>query len=144
MGIKIRHARATDYGQVMRLYGEFVKDQARFAGKGNDSYRKVLKSRTATLDLAVDGRNILGFVSYSIRSVVRYPRPILEVEEFFVSDEYRRRGIGSMLMKHILRIAKKKKCAYVFLASGKDRTGAHAFYKNFGFTEYAFHYRRKP
>lgn len=143
MQITFRKAKKEDYKQILLLYGDFVNDPKRFKRLGNDAYHKVLKSKNTFLETAVLKSKIVGFVSYSLRDVVRYPHPILEIEELYVTSNMRKNGIGRKLMERVLGIAKKKKCHYVFLASSKDRTAAHHFYQSLGFDEYAYHYRRK-
>jgi GNAT superfamily N-acetyltransferase len=142
--ITLQKAKRSDYRKVISLYGLFVEDPKRYAGPDNDSYLRFLSAPDNTLVLAKLGDQVIGFIAYSLRYVIRYPRPIIEVEEFFVLEEYRRLRIGTRLMDRAFAAAKEKDCQYVFLASGKERIPAHRFYGRSGFDEYAFHYRCKP
>lgn len=138
----IREATLADYQTLMKLYGEFVTDPYRFLALDNDSFKRVLEDPNAYIDLAVVKNEIVGFISYSLRFVVRYPKPIIEVEEFFVPEKHRRKGIGRQLMNHVLKFATENAGQYVFIASAKERKEAHAFYKAMNFNEYAYHFRR--
>ncbi|PIY59772.1 hypothetical protein COY95_05305 [Candidatus Woesearchaeota archaeon CG_4_10_14_0_8_um_filter_47_5] len=142
--ITIRKAKKEDYQEVIRLYGLFVENKTRYQDHDNDSFNKVIDDSNTFLEVACIGEKTVAFIVYSIRNVVRYPKPIIEVEEFFVLEEFRRKRIGQKLMDRVFAIAKEKQCEYVFLASSKDRIAAHNFYKNYGFDEYAFHYRKRP
>ncbi len=142
--MKIRKAENSDYQEVLRLYGDFVEDPKRYVDLKGDSFKKIIESSNSYLFLAEIEEEIVGFISCSIRDVIRYPKPILEVEEFYVRTENRRQGIGRTLMDHAINFAQAKDCQYVFLASAKERGEAHGFYKALGFDEYAYHYRRKP
>ncbi len=82
-------------------------------------------------------------MTYTVRTVIRYPKPILEIEELYVNPDFRRHGLGRKLMEHVLEYAKSLSCQYMFLASDKKRTEAHEFYKALGFDEYAHHFRLK-
>jgi len=141
---KIRAANLEDYESVMRLYGDFVGDTERFLVLGNDSYREFIKDPDCRLDIAEMSGEIVGFIAFSIRRVIRYPKPILEVEEFYVESDKRRQGIGRELMNRAIEFARTKNCEYIFLASSKDRKEVHGFYKTNNFNEYAFHFRRTP
>ncbi len=144
MEVLIRSAKAEDYREIMVLYGEFVDNANRYSNFDADSFLRVIEDEKAFIDVAVIGEKIVGFISYSIRNVVRYPSAILEVEEFYVKPDQRRKGIGRKLMDHVLKVADKKNCSYVFLASAKERPEAHEFYKATGYNNYAYHFRRKP
>jgi (aminoalkyl)phosphonate N-acetyltransferase len=144
MPVTIRPATAADYKNVIALYADFVNQPDRYKKLDADSYHEALKQPNFWFYLAEDNRQIIGFITFSKRWVVRYPKPIIEVEEFFVSPEKRRQGIGTLLMDQVLAIAQKEDSQYVFLASSKDRLPAHQFYKSMNFDKYAFHYRRKP
>jgi len=144
MKIKIRKAKKKDYQEVIKLYADFVKNSNRYKNFDNDSFLKALQLPDFYIYLAEMEKRIVGFITFSIRTVVRYPKPIIEVEEFYVISDLRRKGIGRKLTQKALDFAKKNECQYVFLASGKDRIPAHKFYKSLSFNEYAYHYRRKP
>lgn len=104
---------------------------------------KLINNKNSFVNLATLKNKIIGFISYSIRSVVRYPQPIIEVEELYIIPEYRQKGIGTKLMRHVINICKKKSCQYIFLASDKKRRPAHKFYRILGFEEYGYHFRLK-
>ncbi len=142
--VVIRHAKKEDYKEVIDLFGKFVEDGNRYKEKNSESFHKFIRSKNCFADVAVINGRIVGFITYSIRTVVRYPTPILEVEEFFVLEKYRRLNIGKQLMEKAISVAKKNKCYGIFLGSSKDKKPAHRFYKHMSFDEYGFHYRRKP
>ena len=139
----IRPAKKEDHEAVMNLYGLFVENQDRYKRKNADSYTRVLADKHAHIDVAMVNNKHVGFICYSLRNVIRYPKPIVEVEEFFVLEDYRRMKIGKKLMDRVLLFAQVEACEYIFLASSKERVAAHKFYKNYDFDEYALHFRRK-
>ncbi len=143
MEINIRDAQEADYKEVMNLFGVFVNDMERYKNFDNDSYIKFLKLDDTWAKVAIIDDKIMGFISFSLRTLIRYPRPVLEVEELFVDENIRRMKLGSKLMEEVITVAKEKNCYYIMLASSKDRTVAHQFYKSLGFDEYAYHNRIK-
>ena len=144
MPATIRPAKPEDYSQVITLYADFVNQPERYQNRDNDSYQHVLSQPNFWFLLAEAKSQIVGFITFSKRWVVRYPKPIIEVEEFYVKENLRRQGIGTQLMNQVIEIAKQEDCQYIFLASSKDRLPAHKFYRALDFDEYAYHYRRKP
>ena len=127
MNIRIHQAKHSDYKRVMELYADFVNQPDRYKNHNNDSYKKAPKQPNHFMLVAKAGENIIGFITFSIRTVVRYPKPIVEVEEFYVAPNFRREGIGTRLMNKALDFSRQKDCQYIFLASSKDRVPAHEF-----------------
>jgi ribosomal protein S18 acetylase RimI-like enzyme len=138
----IRKGTLKDYDAVMRLYELFITGK-KYESEEDDSYQAVINHPDTHIEIAVVDETIVGFITYSLRSVVRYPKPIVEVEEFFVLEEYRHLKIGKELMDHVFDFAKEKNSQYVFLASGMERVSGQKFYKKYGFDKYAYHYRKE-
>lgn len=141
--ITIRPAEKEDYETVLVLFGKFINKEGEYLNKDEDSFHKVLEDPNSYLDLATVDNQIVGFITYSVRNVIRYPKPVCEVEEFFVLDEHRRLKIGTKLMEHVIKFTEDNNCRILYLASDKKRTDAHKFYKSMDFEEYGYHYRRK-
>lgn len=144
MNVAIRKAEPGDYRVLMRLYGDFANDPPRFRLGTGDSYAKVLADPSCSMYVAEHDGSIVGFVSFSIRNVVHYPTPICEVEELYVSPKARRNGIATLLLRQAEDTARANSCAYVFIASGNERTEGHALYRARGYDAYGLHFRKKP
>jgi len=142
--MKIRKAKKADYKKIIELYADFVGQPDRYKSYNNDSFLKAMETPDFYIYLTEVKNRIVGFITFSKRTVIRYSKPIVEIEEFYVAPDLRRQGVGRKLTQKVLNFAKKGDCQYVFLASSKDRIPAHKFYKVLDFDEYAFHYRRKP
>ena len=78
--------------------------------------------------------NIKGLDISEYKNLPNYPLPILRVARLGVDKEYQNRGIGKMLLKHMLYLAleleKLAGCIAVFV-DAKD--SAINFYKKYGF-----------
>jgi GNAT superfamily N-acetyltransferase len=144
MNIHIRDAIKTDYLEVIQMYGDFVEDMARYENHDNDSFYELLLNKDFWIKVAEHDSELIGFITFSKRKVVRYPNPIVEVEEFYVKPEFRRNKIGTKLIEKVFQYAKSENCQYIFIASAKNREFAHSFYRSLGFDEYALHFRKKP
>lgn len=92
--------------------------------------------------LLADGRNgifvaeaegrVVGYV-HLVDYDVLYADPMKNVMGIAVDPEFRRQGIGSVLLKAGERWALENGAAGVRLASGESRVGAHAFYRSLGY-----------
>ena len=102
----IRQARPTDYKELMELYNGFVGEN-RYSNYNNDSFNKVIESKNNFIYVAEENNRLTGFATFSARVVVRYPRPIAELDELYVDPTVRKKGEGTMLMNEILIKAKE-------------------------------------
>jgi ribosomal protein S18 acetylase RimI-like enzyme len=57
----------------------------------------------------------------------------LRVWEFLVDEEFRKQGIGTLLMKHAVKIAKEKGARMLVLETQTNNDVAISFYLDFGF-----------
>jgi len=135
----IRRAKESDYKVLMELYNGFVgKD--RYSKHNNDSFNKVIKSKKNFIYVAEDKNKVIGFVTFSVRLVIRYPKPIAELDELFILPTYRRKGVGNMLMCKVLLKAKELNCHRLFIETHYKHEAAHKFYESLGFTNYGYHF----
>lgn len=137
--MKIRDAVKQDYGRLMELYNDFVGSD-RYSSHDNDSFERTLDDPNCYIYVAEENNQIIGFVTFSARNVVRYAKPIAEGDELYVTPEYRGKGYGKQLMQHILDKATELNCHRMFLESHYDHKPAHKMYESMGFTNYGYHF----
>jgi len=137
--VKIRSARLEDYKNIISLYNGFVGSE-RYSKFDNDSFEKVLKSPNNFIFVAEDEEKLIGFATFSVRIVVRYPRPIAEIDELFVLSEYRKQGVGKLLFIEIEKKAKELNCYRIFIETHYDHKVAHKFYEALGYKNYGYHF----
>jgi len=137
--VLIRKAVKTDYEDFMALCNQFVGED-RYSKHTSDSFHNVLTNSSNRIFVAVKDTNLIGLATVSFRRVVRYPKPIAELDELYVKDEYRKIGVDRLLMDAIINESKKKGCYRIYIESGYKLTGAHAFYKSIGFIDYGLHF----
>ena len=58
------------------------------------------------------------------------------IEQFFVTEEYRHKGIGMLLFNRLLKEFKSKGCKMIETSSYGDNKKAIQFYKDLGFIKY--------
>lgn len=135
----IRPAKSEDYDAVMRLYNGFVAED-RYSKHDNDSFRKVLASPSSRLFVADDDGKLIGFAAVSTRFIVRYPRPIAELDELFVDPEARAHGVGSLLMEAVEAFAREQHCYRLYIESAYEHKIGHSFYEHLGYKNNGYHF----
>ena len=137
--MKIRIATKNDYKQLMELYNDFVGEN-RYLNYNNDSFTEVINSKNNYVYIAEELGKFVGFASFSVRFVIRYPKPIAELDELFVASLFRKKGVGKKLLDKIIDKAKKLNCHRLYIESAYDRKEAHIFYEILGFKNYGYHF----
>jgi GNAT superfamily N-acetyltransferase len=82
--------------------------------------------------LARDGRVLAGFAAYSFLWPAVGLTRSLYLKELYVGDEYRRAGVGKLLMAALCRVAGERGCSRVEWTTDDDNDGAKAFYTGLG------------
>jgi GNAT superfamily N-acetyltransferase len=137
--MKIREATKQDYKRLMELYNDFVGSD-RYSNHDNDSFERTLEDPDCYIYVAEEDNQMIGFVTFSVRNVVRYKKPIAEGDELYVMPEYRGKGYGKQLMQHIINKATELNCHRMFLESHYKHETAHKMYESMGFTNYGYHF----
>lgn len=137
----IRLAQLSDYEELMDLYNLFVEED-RFSNHDNDSFKKILKSPDYFIHVAENDNKIIGLMTFSIRSVVRYPRPIAQLEELFVHEEFRKMGIGKKFIETMEKKIKELNCYSIYIESRNDKKKAHEFYQRLGYKNAGLFFRK--
>ncbi|MFA6427714.1 MAG: GNAT family N-acetyltransferase [Candidatus Magasanikbacteria bacterium] len=63
------------------------------------------------------------------------------LEDVFVEQEARGRGIGTILLDAVIKEAKEKKCYKLIATSRHSREHVHEWYKKTGFKEHGIEFR---
>jgi ribosomal protein S18 acetylase RimI-like enzyme len=69
----------------------------------------------------------VGYLNYWLKD------QYLEIADVLLEPDYRQKGIGSDLMRLVIKLAKNKKCKSVRLGTQADDFPVHRFYKKHGF-----------
>ncbi len=101
-----------------------------------DQARAFLDGPGHEIVLALDGANVLGMASGTI---LLHPdkAPQFPVNELGVAERYRKRGIGTRLMKVLLGVAVARGCDCAWLGTEDDNVAARAVYRRLGGAETA-------
>jgi len=93
------------------------------------------KSNKDTVIIAEKDNKVIGIGHLHIAELFHQPGQLGRVMALVVKSDYRGHGVGEKLMESLETIARNSGCVKIEVTSGIHRNGAHAFYKNLGYTE---------
>jgi len=138
MQVNIREAVSDDYMSIFGLiknelgYGHLDYDKlcVRLEEmKANDSY--------LTIVAELDGR-VVGFIGFDIGLTYNYESERIYILALAVAKEHQRQGIGARLSRWVEDYATGNGIRIIVLTSRFQRTGAHAFYEQNGYSKKSF------
>lgn len=152
MSLKFRQATQADLPEIVRMLADdfLGKQRERYENPLPESYLKAFEeinddknnelivavlseppALAGGLDETIVGTLQLTFTpSISFQGGKR-----ATVESVRVDEKYRGQGIGHELMKWVIERAKQENCISMQLTTNSERTDAHRFYENLGFTK---------
>jgi GNAT superfamily N-acetyltransferase len=133
--IKIRKAQSGDSRRFMGL----VRDLAKFerleppsAAGGRRLRDDVFKKGRVNLIVAAEGDRLVGYALYFYTYSSFLAKPTLYLEDLFVLEEYRKRGIGFALFRKCVEEAKVKRCGRMEWTVLTWNSKALEFYERLG------------
>ena len=110
---------------INKVYGHHDTPKNSILGR-LDENTKILCARL--------GDEIVGLVVMTIINRPISSSKYLYLDYVCTDSDYRRMGIGKLLMAECERFAKDKGCAHIKFTSSYKREDAHAFYTNLGYS----------
>jgi len=128
--MKICQIKKSDFKECANiLYEEFNKQNEKFSKK--TAFLRIKETyRTKFALCAKENKKILGLIL--VTDYFYDNGKCLWIEELAVKEEYQKKGIGTRLIKSLLKIAKKNKIKTINLNSKNFNL---KFYEKFGFKE---------
>ena len=138
----IREATPNDSKAVLTLLDQLCEWDK--CSKYSDShFLEALKSDHMKVFVAEEEGQVVGEATIITYLAIRHNKPYVFVDELVVDEDYRGKGIGKALMQRAIEYGKEIDAKCVNVASRKDKTESHEFYKAIGFKleDYVFrHY----
>ena len=154
LSVNIRKTSIKDIPRIVELWKALTKHHVRELGFGKGLYKlkkgigpgygkfvkKQIRSRNAAVFVAEKENKLIGFALVYIQKLP----PILVhdkeayVSDIFVEDLYRRKGLGSMLLREAEKWADEKGIFSLGLVVDTKNDAALAAYRKFGFFEHRF------
>ena len=99
---------------------------------------EMMKRGNYQIFVACDGAEIVGYIGGVNYLAFELENEGMKIIALAVSKEYRRKGIGTTLLKTAEQWAKENNVGVVLLNSGLPREDAHAFYESQGYFKKSF------
>jgi ribosomal-protein-alanine N-acetyltransferase len=119
----IRHMHEADIPAIMEIERSSFSTPWSELSFLSEIYKKYAISRVALFQEQVIGYICANFVLHEAHLL-----------NLAVREDFRRRGVGTILLQEILQELKKKGCVFVYLEVRVSNAGAQVFYEQFGFT----------
>ncbi len=132
MKVFIRHAEIEDAEPISQLSDQLgYKSNAKIM---HNRLSKILKNEDNCIFIAVYNDKIIGWIHgfYTLRVE---SDPFVEIGGLIVDENYRKKGIGKLLVEYIFSWSISKKYSQVRVRCNTIRVESHKFYENIGFTE---------
>lgn len=146
MAITIKKASKKDSSSVMALNKSLFDYEKRFNDEynlnwtysdiGHNYFKRRIEENGIVL-VAKDDNNIVGYILAFIDSFpFRKFNPIAEIENMYIEETYRDKGLGSRLIGKIKEIARKKGAKRLKVTAVTDNSQALSFYRKNGFEDF--------
>jgi GNAT superfamily N-acetyltransferase len=131
----IRLATAEDKDQVLSLLDEF---SGQLAAKeipshvGGAIFDKIINHDDLYIFVAEEDGKIYGLVTFYMLPNIRHGWHRGHIEDFFVAESVRGKGVGSELFNYVKEYCKEHNIKVIKLDSGNELVDAHKFYEKHG------------
>jgi len=97
---------------------------------------EVLNQSKMGVLVAVHQKEVVGLLSYSYKTQLRFKGYRLEIDELGVKSDYRGQGVGALLLSHLKDMALSLQVSHIILSTNRERESyKRRFYERNGFTE---------
>jgi GNAT superfamily N-acetyltransferase len=131
----IRLANRQDKDKVLKLFDEFssLLQAKEVPSKiGGNIFDEIMNQGDTKIFVADENGELAGVVTFYLLPNIRHGWKRGHIEDFFVSNEFRNKGIDTQLLSFIKGYCKKNNIKVIKLDSGIKLTNAHKFYEKNG------------
>lgn len=140
MEIFIREIQEADYRDVVALWNNELGNHRVTAENIVVTYEQMRKNDEYKTFVALADGCVAGFITIVQVLAVGFPVGYIKINGLAVKKEFQKQGIGAKLIRHVEQFAREKGISSIGLASGFQRTGAHAFYERLGYEKGSFYF----
>jgi len=131
IGLQIRLMGEDDYRDVYRLYRQ-MSGTSYSEVEFTRIFNKFLSSNDREVYVAIVSKRTIGFVTLFYLDVFRYSGLIASIQELFVTEEFRGRGVGKALVEFVKEKVCEKQCHGLEVAPDLRQSGVKSFYEKCG------------
>lgn len=97
--------------------------------------RMILENPAAgRIFVARSGERIIGMVNLLFLISTAEGGKVLLLEDFIVHPDFRKRGLGTFMLRHVITFARQEKFSRITLLTDKHNASARGLYQRHGFT----------
>ncbi|HEX5699534.1 MAG TPA: GNAT family N-acetyltransferase [Rubrobacter sp.] len=136
--IKAREATTRDAAGIHRLareLAETVGDTPPMEEAVTARLEELLDEPRARVFVAETEAGIVGGVSFWIKPDLAHGDTVVEVPMLVVAEDYRRAGVGKVLMEEVRNVASDNGASQIELVATRANVTAREFYRSLGFVE---------
>lgn len=100
-----------------------------------------IPSRSIKITLHENGTEIARTFLYLIQNDLHPDQPYALIEDVFVQEEHRGKGIGSQMVQAAIKEAKKQRCYKIICTSRHGKEEVHKLYQKHGFKNHGIEFR---
>ncbi len=129
---RISRAGTSSAAAIARLIRELALEQGERSPVTARYVRRYLGATGCRVLLARESNRVVGMISYSLRPGLYHAARSCVIEDLIVTKGARNGGIGGSLLREVIRIARREKCAEISVTTGKRNWAAARLYKRLG------------
>lgn len=145
--IKIRKATLEDLESISAFSKKLFEHETRFnkefnqewtySETGQEYFKGRLKSDKSIVLVAEVDSKVVGYaITHMENFAFRNRNPLAELENMFVEEEVRGKGVGTMLVEETKKILKERKVPRIKVQAFYPNKQAINFYKKLGFNDF--------
>lgn len=135
--VKLRQAEKGDLDDIYNLVCELEENKLNRNNFENVFLSNLQNPEVFYIIAELEGKTI-GFGSIHVNYLLHHCGRIAEVQELIVDEGYRDRGIGSLMMDELKRIAAHNGCLQIEVCCSRKRDNSLKFYEAEGFIKSHF------
>ena len=148
--IKIRKVKSTDFNEVFELYKQLYDAECPFDDNLNKKYYETeeaknnvlnrIRSRKKIVLVAEENKKVIGIIDGYIMNCSQYVKKVGYLDHLCVDKEFRKKGIGKLLIECFEDKMKEKGAKFIKLNAFRNNISATFLYEKEGFNEYSVYY----
>lgn len=142
MNIMIREIESKDYVSVAAIWRDVLDISSATDEAVIKTYEKMKDDDRYHTFVAEVDKTVVGFATTAETLAIGFPNGYIKMNGLAVLPSFQHQGIGKMLMNRVEQLAKERGASCIGLASGFQRTGAHAFYERLGYQKLSYWFRK--
>lgn len=131
--VEIRKVEKQDLDFVYKAICELENEELDFKVFKEIFNENILNSKNLYL-IAENENEGLGFISFHTQNLLHHCGRVGEIQEFFINENHRGKGIGRQLIEKIMQYANQNNLKSIEVTTNRRRVENVLIYENLGFT----------